>query len=420
MKTNSNQLLLAGLLVMTLGTLSSRADDWPQWRGPDRTDVSGETGLLKSWPADGPTKVWTSREGGLGYSGFSVVGDSVFTMGLEIDGDDEFIICLDANTGKRKWKTAIGSRFKNGWGDGPRSTPTIAEGHCYAMSGNGTLACVSAADGKTIWKKTMQDLGGKTPFWGYCESLLVDGDHVICTPGGSKGAIAALDRKTGDVVWRSKDFHDGAQYSSIVKAVINNQPQYIQLTMKSLVAVSPRDGSVIWRTDWPGRTAVIPTPIVWKNRVYVSSGYGVGCKAVEITADNQVKELWQNKVMVNHHGGVILVDGKLYGYCDGRKGGWTCQDFESGERIWNETKKLGKGAIAYADGCFYCLAEGSGEVVLIKASEEGWQEQGRFKLSPQTTNRSPRGKIWVHPVIANGKLYLRDQEIICCFDVSGK
>ena len=408
---------LSLLLMLVLSSNWTLADDWPQWRGPNRTDVSSEKGLLQKWDAGGPKKLWTSKEGGLGYSGFSVVGNHVFTMGLEIDGDQEFVICLDAKDGSKKWSSNIGSRFKNGWGDGPRSTPTIDGEYCYALSGSGSLACLQTADGKVLWSTKMTELGGKVPFWGYCESLLVDGDKVICTPGGSKGAIVALDKKSGKVIWQSSDFKDQAQYSSPIKAVINNQPQYIQLTMKSLVAVSPETGEVIWKTDWPGRTAVIPTPIVSKNRVYVSSGYGVGCMAVEIAADNQVKQLWNNKVMVNHHGGVIMVDGKLYGYCDGRKGGWTCQDFESGEKIWNEPKKLGKGAIAYADGCFYCLSEGKGEVVLIKASEEGWQESGRFTLDPQTENRSPRGKIWVHPVVANGKLYLRDQEIIHCFDV---
>ena len=405
------------VLVFLLMFSQSAADDWPQWRGPSRTDVSSERGLLQSWGEKGPKQLWTSKEGGLGYSGFSVVGDKLYTMGVEIEGTNEFVICLNIKDGSTQWKTTVGKRFKNGWGDGPRSTPTIDGDFCYALSGGGSLACISVKDGSIAWKKEMKDRGGKVPFWGYCESLLVDGKKLICTPGGSKGAVAALNKKSGEVMWQSKDFTDSAQYSSALHAVINNQPQYIQLTMKSLVAVSPENGKVLWKSDWPGRTAVVPTPVVSKNRIYVSSGYGVGCKAVEISPKNEVKELWQNKIMVNHHGGVIHLNGKLYGYCDGRKGGWTCQDFETGEKVWNETGKLGKGAIAYADGCFYCLSESKGEVVLIKESTEGWQETGRFTLDPQTKHRSSRGKIWVHPVIANGKLYLRDQEIIFCFDV---
>ncbi|MDG2467638.1 MAG: PQQ-like beta-propeller repeat protein [Pirellulaceae bacterium] len=394
------------------------ADDWPQWRGPNRTDVSNEAGLLKSWPADGPKRDWLSKAGGLGYSGFSVVGNHLFTMGLEIGGDDEFVVCLDVKNGETKWKTNVAKIFKNGWGDGPRSTPTIDDGHCYVVSGNGVVACLKSSDGTVVWEKTMQDLGGKTPFWGYCESVLVDGKNMICTPGGKDGAVVALNKKTGEIVWQSKDFQDGAQYSSPIKAVINNQPQYIQLTMKSLVSLSPVDGSVLWKSDWPGQTAVIPTPIVKGNRVYVSSGYRVGCMSVEVAADNSVKQVWKNQVMVNHHGGVILVGEHLFGYSDGRKGGWTCQSFADGEQVWAENKALSKGAIAYADGKFYCLSESKGEVVLIDAAVEGWKEAGRFKLEPQTENRSNRGKIWVHPVIANGKMFLRDQELIYCYDIS--
>lgn len=401
-----------------LGTSLCSADDWPQWRGPNRSDVSNETGLLKSWPDGGPKRAWMSKEGGLGYSGFSVVGNQVFTMGLEIDGDEEFVICLNAKDGSTSWKTGVAEKFANGWGDGPRCTPTIEGDHCYAMSGNGTLVCLSLTGGKEVWKKKMSDFGGRVPFWGYCESVLIDGDNLICTPGGKQGAILALNKKTGETVWQSKDFTEGAQYSSIVKATINETPQYIQLTQKALVAVSPKDGSVIWKSDWEGRTAVIPTPIVRENMIYISSGYNVGCKVVEISEDNKPSDVWQNKVMVNHHGGVILKDDCLYGYCDGRKGGWTCQDLKSGEAVWNDSKKLGKGAIAYADGKFYCLSEQKGEVVLLDASKDGWKEGGRFTLSPQTENRSPRGKIWVHPVIANGKLYLRDQELIYCYDVA--
>ena len=262
-----------------------------------------------------------SEEGGLGYAGFAVVGDSVYTMGLEVDGDNEFVICLSAKDGSKKWTANIGQKFENRWGDGPRATPTVDGDFCYAMSGKGTLACVSNKNGKVVWTVEMTELGGRVPFWGYCESVLVDGDNVICTPGGKQGAIAAINKKSGKVVWQTEDFTDGAQYSSPVKAVINNQPQYIQLTMKSLVAVSPENGKVIWKSDWPGRTAVIPTPIVSKNRVYISSGYKVGCKAVEISADNQVKEIYKNDVMTNHHGGVILVNGHLYGYSDSRRNG---------------------------------------------------------------------------------------------------
>lgn len=403
--------------VCLVPATSSFGDDWPQWRGPNRTDVSNESGLLKKWPEAGPNRIWMSKQGGLGYSGFSVVGERLFTMGLEIDGNDEFVLCLDANSGKKLWQTTIGDRLKNNWGDGPRSTPTIDGDRCYALSGKGSLACLSITDGKLIWKKEFADVGGKVPVWGFCESVLVDGDQVVCTPGGTDGALMALDKMTGEVRWFSSEFKTGAQYSSIVKADIHGQPQYIQLTMKALVGVSPKDGSLLWKTDWPGRVAVIPTPIVSGNRIYISSGYSVGCRAIEIGKDMSVSDVYDNKVMVNHHGGVIHIDGHVYGYSDSRRYGWTCQNLETGEAVWSDSRVLGKGAIAFADGKFYCLSESKGEVVLIDATTSGWKESGRFTLSPQTENRSPKGKVWVHPVIANGKLYLRDQELIYCYDI---
>jgi outer membrane protein assembly factor BamB len=308
----------------------------------------------------------------------------------------------------------------NKWGVGPRSTPTVDGDRVYAMSGPGVLSCVQAADGKVLWKRTMAELGGKIPGWGYTESPVVDGDQVVCTPGGPKGAVAALDKKTGATLWQSKDFTDAAQYSSIVPAVINGQPQYVQRTTASIVGISPKDGALLWKQEYPGKVAVIPTPVVEGNQVYVTAGYGVGSMSFVVEPGNTLRMVFDEtsstgKVMKNHHGGVILLKDHLYGFSDGL--GWTCQDWKTGAVVWNEKAKLGKGAIGYADGHFYLLDEGSGSVALIDASPEGWHEDGRFKLDPQTTIRSPQGHIWTHPVICNGRLYLRDQDLIYCYAI---
>jgi outer membrane protein assembly factor BamB len=225
--------------------------------------------------------------------------------------------------------------------------------------------------------------------------------------------VAALDKSTGKVKWQSKEFTDFAHYSSIVPARINNTPQYVQRTEKSIVGIAVSDGKLLWQTTFPGRTAVIPTPIVKGNEVYVTAGYGAGCKMVRIGPGNEVTTVYENKVMKNHHGGVVLVGDHLYGHGDVT---WECQNFATGEEVWNH-KGLGKGAVGYADGMLYCLEEKSGTVVLAEASPKGWKEHGRFTLEPQTKIRSARGKIWTHPVISNGKLYLRDQDLIYCFDV---
>lgn len=397
--------------------LDADAADWPTFRGADRRDISSETGLLKSWPASGPKQVWLNEDAGLGYSGFAVAGGTLYTLGAR--DAVEYVIAIDAATGKEKWSAEAGALLTNGWGDGPRSSPTVDGDKVYAMAGKGNLVCLNTADGKELWRVSMESLGGKVPGWGYCESPLVDGDRVFVTPGGAQGTMAAFDKLTGKKLWQSAEWTDGAQYASIVPADLNGGRQLIQLTMQTLAAVNPANGKVLWKTEFPGKTAVIPTPIVQGNQIFVAAGYGVGCKSVKIGADNSVEELYTSTDMVNHHGGVLLVDGHLYGFSD--KAGWTCLDFKTGAVKWTADKKtLGKGAIHSADGMLYLLEEKTGTVVLIEASPEAWKEHGRFTLQPQTTQRNPKGMIWTHPVVSNGKLYLRDQELLFCFEVKGQ
>lgn len=389
------------------------AASWPQWRGPNRDDTSAETGLLKTWPADGPKRVWVNEDAGLGYSGFSIVDGVLYTLGLF--GDDEKLIALDAATGKRLWATKTGGRLKNNWGDGPRSTPTVSGGLVFALGGNGDLLCAEAKTGKKKWDKSLtKDLGGILQNWGYTESPLVDGEHVIVTPGGPKGTLAALKIQNGGVAWQTKECKDPAQYASAIAIEFNGQRQYIQLVMNSFFGVSAKDGKLLWKADFSGRTAVIPTPIYRDGLVYVAAGYGTGCKLVKLGSSTP-EVVYENKTMVNHHGGVILVGENLYGYSEG--GGWTCQDFKTGAAKWSERQKLRKGCVAYADGMLYCVGEDGGEVVLIEASPEGWIEHGRFKLAAQSSKRAADGRIWTHPVICGGRLYLRDQEFISCYDV---
>lgn len=387
--------------------------DWPQWRGPSRDDVSKETGLLKKWPSDGPKRLWVNEDAGLGYSGFAVVGGKLYTMGL-YDAEEK-LICIDTSTGKKLWETPVGAIYTNKWGNGPRSTPAVSGGKVYAIGGQGDLVCADAESGKKEWSVSMvKDLGGKLQGWGYTESPLVDGDLVLVTPGGPKGAMAGIDAKTGKVQWQTAEVPEEAQYSSIIPAEISGQRQYVQLLKKTIFGVS-KAGKVLWKTDFPGDVAVIPTPIHKDGQIYVTAGYKVGSKSVKVDGSN-VTEVYSNKDMQNHHGGVILVDGKLYGFSD--KGGWTCQDFKTGEIAWQD-KGVGKGAVAYADGMLYCQSEKDGTIALVKASDKGWEMVSSFKLQAQTSQRAPDGRIWTHPVISNGKLYLRDQEFISCYDVKG-
>jgi outer membrane protein assembly factor BamB len=415
MKMRLQQPAIVFLFSAGISTLGA---DWPQWRGPDRTDVSPETGLLKTWPAGGPKLLWTFSEAGLGFSGPAIVGNRLFTMGAK--GDKEFVCALDLETGKKTWSMEVGNLRTDGRGDGPRGTPTVDGDVLYTIGGQGDLASIEIATGKKRWSKSLtKDLGGKIPTWGFAESPLVDGDRVICTPGGSQGTLAALDKKSGKTVWQSKEVDDAAGYSSIIVAEVAGIKQYVQMTMKGVVGVAPQDGKVLWHYLKPSyRTAVIPTPIFHNNHVYATAGYGAGCDLLKLTPEGQkikVEKVYANTNMVNHHGGVVLVGDHLYGYSDGK--GWVCQEFKTGKNVWEEKGKLGKGCLTYADGNLYCYSERDGTVVLAEATPKGWKENGRFKIPKETELNRKKGQIWTHPVVANGRLYLRDQDLIFCFDV---
>ena len=411
--------LIHGVVATLLFTLSSgSAADWPQWRGENRQDHSPDTGLLKSWPKEGPKLAWLFKDAGLGYAGYSIANNRLFTMGLR--REEEFLIALEANTGKELWSTVADRKYPNHWGDGPRMTPTVDGDRVYAIGGNGLLVCAQVNDGKILWRKSLvSDLGGKLQNWGYTESPLIVGDKLVCTPGGEQGTMAGLNKHSGEILWRTKELKDEAQYSSPILVNQNGNAQVVQLVMKRVFSVDPNTGQVNWMTAFPGSVAVIPTTIAHDGYIYVTSGYGVGCKALKLSVDGKsVETVYENnKVMKNHHGGVVLVQGHVYGYSDGP--GWLCQNLKTGKEVWS-SKSFGKGSIHYADGMLYCVDEKSGEVAIAEASLKGWNEKGRFQLNPLSSQRNPEGGIWPHPVVVNGRLYLRDQELLYCFDVKSR
>lgn len=400
------------LIVLSISTVFGA--DWPQWRGPERDGVSKETGLLGQWPESGPKLVWKATGFGAGYSGVAISGDRIYTMGDE--GADCYAIACNLSEGQQVWRTKVGKAGAPGWGGftGPRATPTVDGEMVYVIGQYGELVCLKAADGTQVWSKHLvNDFGGKMPEWGYSESVLVDGDKALCTPGGSKGAIIALNKTTGETLWQTKDFQDPAHYSSLVVCEIAGVRQYVQLTSESVVGIST-DGKVLWRADRKGRTAVIPTPIVKGNKVYVTSGYGVGSNLFEIQHTDgafTAKEVYANKSIANQHGGAVLVGDYVYGYCDAK--GWVCQQFDTGEIKWSEKGKVGKGSVAYADGRLYLRCESEGIVALIEATPDGYKETGRF-VQPGFG----KAQTWPHPVISGKKLFLRDQDQLLCYDIS--
>ncbi|MCL2074540.1 MAG: PQQ-binding-like beta-propeller repeat protein [Marinilabiliaceae bacterium] len=422
MKFSINLMVVA--LILIFSYMESAAQEWTQWRGENRTCIQNEKGLNLDWASKKPAVLWVYRDAGMGYSS-PVIADNTLYMSGAADGKD-FAYALDAKTGDLKWKQTLGEQYEQDRGDGPRGTMTLDKGTLYLIRGAGQVHALSAADGKILWQADLvNDFGGKIMSqWGYSESPLIDGDLLICTPGGAQGTLIALDKNSGKLVWACKEWTDEAGYSSPIVAEIYGVRQYIQQSNKGVAGVAAKDGKLLWRIEGDGyRTAVIPTPIYHENVVYVTAGYGAGCTAVKLTKDGdkfKTEIVYQNKNMVNHHGGVVLMNGHIYGFCD--QSGWKCQNLSTGESIWNtgrtgETAGIGKGAILGVNDRILLLEEKSGLMVIAAASPDGWKEFGKMEIPERSQIETKDKMVWTHPVIVNGKLYLRDQDLLFCIDL---
>lgn len=389
--------------------------DWPQWQGPGRNSLSSETGLMKTWPNDGPPLLWKANGLGQGYSTPSVAGGRIYTMGNRDKG--EYVIAFNETDGKLLWGTPIGA-IRNGGGGypGPRCTPTVDEDFVYVLGLNGDLVCLAAINGKLHWRRDLtKDFQGQPGGWGYCESPLIDGDKVICTPGGSSATLVALNKKTGKTVWQAAvPSGDGAAYASAIAADVNGQRQYIQILSGGVVGIAAEDGKYLWRYDHPANgTANCSTAIFHDGQVFAASGYSTGGGLAKLTRENggtQAQEVYFTKDMKNHHGGIVLVDGYVYGANDPNQ--LVCLEFATGKVQWNQ--RAGKGSVACADGRLYYRDEG-GPILLVEAAPQAYVEKGRFDQPDRTDSPA-----WTHPVIANGKLYIRDQDLLLCYDVKDK
>jgi len=556
------------MLVLTVGVCAHHGVcgqfDWPQWQGTDRNAHSKETGLLAEWPKDGPPLAWKVKGLGGGDSMPSVAGGRIY--GMSHRGNDEFVWALSEPEGKEIWAVKIAPAYTTSWPqskEGPSATPTVDRDRLYVMGLAGNVACLQVADGRLVWQRNlMADFGGRMPMWSYRESPLVDGDKVICTPGGDETTMVALNKLTGETIWKAfvpdragetrnqsqpanrpnvietdlllstldKD-HDkvisadelaaaptvlltldknqdgkisesevaptsaapagqgrrrgpggvmrmmkshsaldadengeldateiknataalqridanrdgkltedevgmkhfgpqdtGAAYSSAIAIEFGGQRQYVQFLARTVAGVSATDGKVLWRYDKPanGMRLNISTPIYHDGQIFAASAYGAGggMARLEKTASGEfaAQEVWFSKAMENHHGGVILHDGALFGANGGNGGGYlACLDFKTGDVLWNERdsdkRRVTKGSVAFADGRIYYRTE-EGPIVLIEPSRKEYLERGRFD-QPERTDKPA----WAHPVIANGKLYIRDQDTLFCYDVKAK
>lgn len=545
--------MLSGAFLLT----SASAEDWPQWQGPDRNAVSKETGLMKEWPKDGPPLAWKIDGLGGGYSAPSIAGGRLH--GMSVRGQDEVVWALSEKDGKELWVTRLGPALTEGMPqgkEGPGCTPTVDGEFLYVSGFRGDIACLRRDGGTIVWRRNLQsDFGGVLPTWRYNESPLIDGDKLVCTPGGPDATIVALNKSNGEIIWKAvvpdtsrgtadgppsimatlpilvaldadgdREISDeevkaspsvlakldkntdgkltedelrpagtpagrqgggrpsragrggfrlmpihatldadenneisvaeisnapvalakldknrdgnltegevgppgrqnsGASYASAIAIDFEGQRQYVQLTAKSLVGVSATDGKLLWRYDKPANNFAIncSTPVYQEGKVFAASAYGAGGGAVRLSRgpNGEIKadEAWFSKQIENHHGGVIVHDGALYGANGGNSGGYlVCLDFSTGAVLWNEgdrdKRRVSKGSVAMADRRIYYRTE-EGPVVLIEPSRKEYIERGRFD-QPDRTDKPA----WSHPVIANGKLYIRDQDTLFCYDI---
>jgi outer membrane protein assembly factor BamB len=416
-----------GLLVANPAMAADPAANWPTFRGPDRSAVSSDKGLLQAWPAEGPKIVWETKGAGRGYASLAVADGKIYTLGdgapASGSGDKiEFLSAFSLEDGKPLWQTETGSPWNSGaptW-QGSRSTPTVDGDRVYVITPYGKLFCCDAAKGEVKWSKDLkEEFGGKKgDGWGYSESVLIDGDKAVFTPGGDKHTMVAVNKTTGEPVWTCIRPGDrGAGHASIVIADVGGTRVYVTTTASGAMGVRAADGKLLWSYEIDRTTAVIPTPIVRGDLVFFAAGYKRGGALLKQIAEPEnmvkVEEIYPIKqALANKHGGIVLVGNHLFGDSDDA-GVPFCADLMSGEVVWKERGSgRGSAAFAAADGCVYIRFQ-NGVVALAKATSEGYKETGSFKIPGDETMPS-----WSHPVITGGRLFLREQDRILCYDVT--
>jgi outer membrane protein assembly factor BamB len=398
------------------------ADDWPQWRGPQRDGISHETGLLKEWPKDGPKLLWQVKDIGRGYSTPSVVSDKLYLLANE-GLDNEFVEALSVKDGKRLWSTRLG---KVGSPDqqpnfpAARSTPTVDGKVLYALGSDGDLACLETDSGKVIWRKNLStDFHGKVCTWAYAESPLIDGETLVCTPGGKEATLVALNKKTGEVIWKSAvPGGDEAEYASVVTAEVDGNKQYVQLLQNGVVGVDAKTGKFLWRNPKirGPYNASIPTPVAYQNYVYGAAAGGGG-GLVKLKAKDggcEAEQVYFSAKMPTAIGGAVKVGNFLYG-CTGQA--LLCLEFTTGGIKWQE-RSIAPASLCCADGRLYLHSE-EGDVALVEATADGYHEKGRFTPPDQPKRINEMEKAWAYPAVANGRLYIRDHDRLWCYDVKG-
>lgn len=416
----NRRMCLFALSVLLFSTALAWTGDWPQWRGPDRDGISRETGLLKEWPKEGPKLLWQINDLGSGYATPSVSGDRIYLLGNK-GLEDEFVSALDAKTGKRIWSSRIGkvgNPDQNPNYAAARSTPTVDGAALYALGSDGDLVCLETATGKVRWHKSLRsDFGGIPGTWAYSESPLIDGNVLACTPGGTDATIVALDKRNGAVIWKSAVPGGGmAGYASLIVTTAGKIKQYIAYTANGLVGVDAKTGRFLWKYDrTKGPLGMsMQTPVARDGYVYSGAGR-VGGGAVRLNAVGETvkaEEVYFDPGLPAAIGGEVLIGDYLYG---SSQTALMSVEFKTGKVQWSE-RSIAPASLCFADGMLYLHGEG-GDMALVEATSGAYRERGRFAPPNQPKRKNQMEKSWVYPVVANGRLYIRDLDMLWCYDV---
>ncbi len=399
------------VLLFALVSGSAAAEDWPQWRGPNRDGISRETGLLREWPAGGPELVFRARGIGEGFSSIAIADGRILTLG-SVSGR-EWVFALDEATGAILWSTPHSDEYNDWRGDGPRSVPTVAHGRVHALGARGQLSVLDAATGQIVWTlDLLEHFGARNISWGISESPLVLEDRILVSPGARRAGFAALDRNTGEVLWTAAG--DEAGYASPIPIDLEGAPHVAFFSGDRAVGIRPSDGAVLWSYDRASNgTANIATPVLISNRdgvaqLFVTSDYGTGGGLIELRAGSggevTAEEAWFTRNLRAHHMTPIFHEGVLYGFSGAILSAVRAGD---GELFWRD-RGFPKGALAFADERLYLVSE-DGDIGLMEPSRSGYLERGRFAFPERDRSRR---ELWSHPVVANGRLYVRDQDVL--------
>ena len=403
------------MVILLLAEISS-GDDWPQFRGPNRDGKSAETGLLKKWPDGGPKLLWSADGLGVGFSSVAIADGLIYTTGILNSEGFLFVFGLD---GRLQRKIPYGPEWRGSM-PGTRTTPTVDSDRVYVFSGLGVLACFNTKSGDKVWQvDVLKEFEGKNILWGMSGSPLIDGNNVICTPGGTKGIIVALDKFTGRTVWATTGLNESAAYCSPILIQQGTNRLVVNMIQKSVICVRADTGQLVWHFPYElSYDTGIITPVYHDGCIWITSvcegEFTRGSVMLVLSADGtSVSTKWTNQVFDCHHGGVVLVDGCLYGSnFDGiPKGDWVCLDWNTGQIKYQTRWNANKGAVIYADGMLYCYDENTGDLALVKAIPTGFEIVSSFRVTLGS------GKHWAHPAISDGRLYVRHGDVMMAYDV---